>query len=257
MSKLSDSYRTPPDLFNALNEVTPFFWDGCCNKDNCLLKKPNYENLYGFPNYDYLTKDFSELRNREDMKDLSIFINPPYSRGSVGPIIKKAWEDAKHFRVVMLLKADMSTDWFNYVITQNNCENSGRHKAPEIPVQINQMEGESLIQAYTAVLHYMKLKTDGSKSMAANHVGILHLRKRVKFLADEEMMVADKEQWIDQVFHHTEDGLKDTMVDRNAYENGKLLETKNFKRSDSDGGLIYPKSGPTFPSMLLIMDRRT
>ena len=128
MTKLSDSYRTPKELFDTLDSVTSFFWDGCCTKENCLVEWQKallnqddelWLDYINYP-YNYLSFDvykFTQGIHHEGIycmsQDSTIFINPPYSRGSVGPIIEKAWEDAKHFRVVMLLKADMSTDWFN------------------------------------------------------------------------------------------------------------------------------------------------
>lgn len=269
MTKLSDNYRTPKALFDELNSVTSFFWDACCTKDNCLVKvqrgyfekKPYFVNYLGLDvklalenirlHCSYYNHPLECPYHKEDQ---SIFINPPYSRGSVGPIIEKAWEDAKHFRVVMLLKADMSTKWFNELIRQT------RNRVSHLNQDVMDLD-----TAYRYVLGLMQhdrsvevenpwREEDQGDEYYAGKIGILHLRKRVKFLGDEEMMEADKEAWIDQEFHHTDYGLVDTMVDRNAYADGILIETKNFKRGSD--GLIYPKSGPTFPSMLVIMDRR-
>ena len=70
------------------------------------------------------------------------------------------------------------------------------------------------------------------------NVGFLHLRKRVKFLADEEMMTED---------YYNDHPISDKLAE-------SILESKNFKRGKD--GLIYPKSGPTFPSMIVVLDRR-
>ena len=228
--KSSDSFRTPPELFNALNEVTPFFWDACCTKDNCLLPT-QVPLITDFGDYNYLTYQFQN-HQKDIYKDMSIFINPPYSRGSVGPIIEKAWEDSRHFRVVMLLKADMSTNWFNENIID---------KSRQWPKHVHQALGTPLSATYQVLLNYMK---DDNLD-----VGILHLRKRVKFLADEEMMLEDAKKYPDDASGFGPIDTIDT-----TFDGWELMTTKNFTRGADN--LIYPKSGPTFPSMLVVLDRR-
>ena len=255
MQKLSDNYRTPPSLFEALNEVTPFFWDACCTKDNCLVEHQKYQmnhSIYGSNPHDYLTLDLQRIQ--EDYDEIffncysdyranrwnTIFINPPYS--NVKPFIEKAWEDAKHFRVVMLLKADMSTDWFNDLIKKESLS----------PIMKLQREA-TLKNAYTNLLKEMNAYICGCcknricrNGILKRHIGILHLRKRVKFLADEEMMEADL--YMHPHYHDSGGGSTPWKYVR------KGNESKNFKRGAD--GLIYPKSGPTFPSMIIVLDRR-
>jgi hypothetical protein len=236
MSKWSDELRTPPWLFKESNDVTPFFWDGCCNKENCLIER---QKLYELPdNYDYLTFDFKLASNEPLFKGQSIFINPPYSRGSVGPIIQKAWGDAKHFRVVLLLKADMSTDWFNDILEADNYNFQ--------PVHQHELNG-TLFGTYSTLISRMNREK--------NNIGILHLRKRIKFYGTEEMMREEERL--------TKDGdYADRPNYRYSYDingnktlhfNEGAIETKNFKRVD-DG--IICKSGGTFPSMIMVLDRR-
>lgn len=241
MSKLSDNYRTPPELFNALNEVTPFFWDACCDKDNCLVLE---QQKLMVTLYDYLSLNilgmYSALGNDilpSTPYKHAIFMNPPYSNPL--PFIKKAWEDSKHFRVVMLVKADMSTDWFNYILDTGF----------PLVTHLNQYTIEGIGRAYLRIIRTLDEDPYRSK------VGILHLRKRVKFLADEEMFMADKGCLLE---------IKpDVFIAPNHYitaeeftnDGRKVVETKNFKRGAD--GLIYPKRGPTFPSMILVLDRRS
>lgn len=104
----SDEWCTPPELFKELDEVFNFFWDACCTKNNCLVKGQGIE-----VGYDYLQEDSSKY---DYPGEGSIFINPPYSNPL--PFIKKAWEDAKYFRVVCLVKHDHTTKWFNYALDQ-------------------------------------------------------------------------------------------------------------------------------------------
>ena len=159
---LSDQFRTPPELFKELDGVFHFFWDACCNSDNCLV--PN-EQMVG-ANYDYLTHEWRGGIREYQQKwfpECSIFINPPYSRGSVLPIMKKAWEDAKYFRVVMLLKCDMSTDWANYPYDESSA----------CPLIEMQHTDESIASGCTHLYAQMQAYKFTS--------GILFLRKRIKF----------------------------------------------------------------------------
>lgn len=247
--KSSDSFRTPPDLFEAIDSVTPCFWDAACIKNNCLVPEQKLA-VDSWDSYDYLKSNMNLMLSTirmhchktnhpldckyHDRENLSVFINPPYSRGQVAKFIAKAWEDAKLFRVVMLLKADMSTNWFNILIDYPGQQ----------PTHRNQFKEWGLKRDYETLLRTMKEDT--------SRVGILHLRKRVKFLADEEMMEAERDR---RDFKAIISGESIGRGD-DGWPIFELQETKNFKRSASDGGLIYPKSTGTFPSMVVVLDRR-
>jgi hypothetical protein len=97
-----DSWQTPDDLFEFINnEHGPFFWDACCDKNNCLVNfMKNFQACFdGWKNYDYLKCNLANLTN--GTKNHSVFMNPPYS--DPAPFIKKAWEDSKEFKVVILV----------------------------------------------------------------------------------------------------------------------------------------------------------
>jgi hypothetical protein len=112
MSKDRDGWQTPKDLFNFLDEkYGPFFWDACCDQDNCLIPKQKavLKNLpetcglvvYG-RYYDYLESNFIDIAIENSTKATkSIFMNPPYS--NPGPFLKKAWEDSKYYKIVCLV----------------------------------------------------------------------------------------------------------------------------------------------------------
>lgn len=217
---MSDEFRTPPKLFKELNDVTPFFWDACCKEDNCLVGP---KVAYGFPFYNYLNKSFYDLRNRKDLKDKSIFINPPYSDPL--PFIKKAWEDSKYFRVVLLVKTDMTTKWFNYALDSE----------PDIyTIHMNQRTGETI----TEVLTRLQNRT---QKVDYKNVGIVHLRKRLKFYVSEEVFINDY------------DLNKSAIYDRFGPGVSPILETKHYNRVE-DG--IVSKASANFPSMIMIFDRR-
>lgn len=179
MSNLSDCWCTPAPLFKELDGVCNFFWDACCDRNNCLVESQKDLLVDDDWEYDYLKADMIEYMRRlychETILDKSIFMNPPYSRPSkdnpgINAFIKKAWEDSKHFRVVMLVKADMSTDWFNYPLE--------RPGDPIYAIHINQRKDES-IQSVYGRLEKQTQKVDYS------HIGVIHLRKRIKFYVSD------------------------------------------------------------------------
>lgn len=118
MSKLSDEWQTPIELFNYLDDKYRFFWDACCNMDNCLsgYQKFNYsDDKYK----DYLKNDMNELFKDHGTDSRSIFMNPPYS--NPGPFITKAWEDAKHFKIVILVPTSiLSCKYMDILDTRRN-----------------------------------------------------------------------------------------------------------------------------------------
>jgi len=92
MTKTSDQWRTPLNLFNELNLEFKFTHDLCADENNKLCEKWFH---------DYLTQEF---------KNGVGFCNPPYSNPK--PFIEKAWEDSKHCKIVLLVKVDPSTKWW-------------------------------------------------------------------------------------------------------------------------------------------------
>ena len=64
-SKL-DSWTTPKDLFNRLNEKYKFNLDLCASKENALCKR-------------YYSEQDSCFNHKLDSNDI-VFCNPPYSR---------------------------------------------------------------------------------------------------------------------------------------------------------------------------------
>ena len=227
--KQSDQFRTPPKLFKELNEVFNFFWDACCDKDNCLL--PSQAPLItDFGEYNYLT--YKWRRHQLDLyKDMSIFMNPPYSKPSkdnpgINAFIEKAWKDSKHFRVVMLVKADMSTDWFNYPLIQRCGQIITEYQSTyELSFCCRE-----ILKAMEAEKKRMSIE---SPRMSYSGIGILHLRKRIKFYVSEEVFMNDYK------LHPEFKGCVD--------------HSKNYKRVQ-DG--IVSKSSANFPSMVMIFDRR-
>jgi phage N-6-adenine-methyltransferase len=86
-----DNWKTPDDIYNKLNDEFNFNFDPCPLNPN-----PNFNGL------------ILEWGSRT-------FVNPPYS--NVTPWIEKAISEAEKGKIiVMLLKFDCSTKWFNELI---------------------------------------------------------------------------------------------------------------------------------------------
>lgn len=230
---ISDTFRTPPKLFKELDSIFNFFWDACCDEDNCLIEG-QYEYIdtgrqirHHETGYNYLVQDMKNIH--EDFKEKSnlesIFMNPPYSNPL--PFIKKAWEDSKYFRVVMLLKVDPTTEWFNYAINR------------AIVRPQTEYEGPSGVKvALYDLMHRWK-----STYSPHTEIGILYLRKKIKFYVSEEVFQADAGKYPDKV----------KLKDKNWKDWGDLLETKNYIWQ-LDG--IQSKNTANFPSCIMVFDRR-
>lgn len=130
----SDEWRTPQDLFDALNEGKEYMgmrFDGfhfdidlCATKENSKLSCfyiDYLNNLYNRPSILhnvrtdeklYLSLEMIYKGDREHFgkRNLCAFMNPPYSNPK--PFIEKAWEDSNHCKIVCLVKCDPSTKWW-------------------------------------------------------------------------------------------------------------------------------------------------
>lgn len=111
----SDSWETPQELFDELDEEFHFITDLCATEENskCPVFGANYlKNEYVALCFDYASPNyFSSLRDvEEEFIGGAHFMNPPYSNPK--PFIEKAWEDSKHCKIVCLVKCDPSTKWW-------------------------------------------------------------------------------------------------------------------------------------------------
>ena len=103
-----DSWRTPPELFSALNAEFSFNLDAAASQDNALCRH-------------FITEEQNTLETswnwvRPDIPGY-VWLNPPYS--NVGPFVKKAAEENHKYGIgcVMLLNADTSVGWFREAIS--------------------------------------------------------------------------------------------------------------------------------------------
>ena len=100
---LRDTWRTPPEIFAALNAEFIFQMDAAASEENrlCRLFISEEENT--------LTTSWPQAMGYADGY---VWMNPPYS--DIGPFVDKAAHENKWSRIgcVMLLPADTSVGWF-------------------------------------------------------------------------------------------------------------------------------------------------
>ncbi|WP_313707938.1 phage N-6-adenine-methyltransferase [Atlantibacter hermannii] len=100
---LRDTWRTPPEIFEALNAEFIFQMDAAASEQNrlCRLFISEEENT--------LTTAWSQAMGYAEGY---VWMNPPYS--DIGPFVDKAAHENKWSRIgcVMLLPADTSVGWF-------------------------------------------------------------------------------------------------------------------------------------------------
>jgi phage N-6-adenine-methyltransferase len=100
-----DAYRTPPELFAALNAEFDFKLDACAGHENALCE------FYITEQENCLTTDWSESAGLMGESGWFSFMNPPYS--DIKPFVARANQMAKKgIGCVMLVMADTSVGWY-------------------------------------------------------------------------------------------------------------------------------------------------
>jgi phage N-6-adenine-methyltransferase len=104
----NDLWRTPPEVFNALDREFEFVADMAASEENALCSEffdEEYDSLLFDWAYHFLVTKTGNACNKY------VWLNPPYSDPM--PWIKKAAESQKNgLGVVMLLNSDNSVGWF-------------------------------------------------------------------------------------------------------------------------------------------------
>ena len=96
-----DDWKTPKDLFFALDAIYHFTLDPCSTHDNALCEK-------------HFTKEENGLL--QDWRGETVFMNPPYS-GETGKWVKKAYcESENGATVVCLIPARPDTQYWQEII---------------------------------------------------------------------------------------------------------------------------------------------
>jgi site-specific DNA-methyltransferase (adenine-specific) len=101
---MNDERQTPQWLFDKLNGIYHFTLDAAAAKENAKC-----ENFYSI-------QDSAFDHNWSGR----VFVNPPYSRGSLQAWTDYAWNQSQQHSevVVMLLPGDTSTKWFPWYATK-------------------------------------------------------------------------------------------------------------------------------------------
>lgn len=142
MTKPTDEYETPWNLFNALNLVFDFDVDICATKENskCTM---HFEDIFS-----------EKITSCQGMVG---FMNPPYSKP--GKFIERALQ-LKFKTLVMLLPVDCTTEWWRALIRA-----TGKN--------LYQLTGETNIEAVEELRVYNWVKRSSC---------LFLLPKRVKFI---------------------------------------------------------------------------
>lgn len=104
--KLSDSYRTPPWLFNWLDSQYDFDFDVCASDENHKCEK------YYTEENPYNGKDWSEMGSVG-------FCNPPFSHGSKEKALSEAYRNLNENGVssVFVIPSDVSNKfWMDHIL---------------------------------------------------------------------------------------------------------------------------------------------
>jgi phage N-6-adenine-methyltransferase len=102
-NRLKDEWRTPPELFGALNSVFDFTLDVAATDDNALCER-------------YFTADHLNGLN-VSWRSHRVYANPPYSEGQYGTWLQKAADEWNNHQAVsvLLVPASLETDAFKPV----------------------------------------------------------------------------------------------------------------------------------------------
>ena len=106
-----DEWRTPSDLFSALDDEFQFDWDAACTLENCLAPRGSHRDR-GVNGLEWWPSGST------------VWINPPYSgQGGVRPWLERAVAGkGDSCTAVLLVSADTSTRWWAEVVLQEAAE---------------------------------------------------------------------------------------------------------------------------------------
>ena len=96
-SSKSNEWSTPQDFFDKLNDEFHFTLDPCATQESTKCKKY------------YTIKDNGLSKSWENE---IVFCNPPYGR-EIKKWVKKAYEESKNAKIVMLIPARTDTSYFH------------------------------------------------------------------------------------------------------------------------------------------------
>jgi phage N-6-adenine-methyltransferase len=114
-SSVDDTWTTPKDLYNKLNDEFNFGLDAAAMKSSTLV----IDNWYG-PDHDDITRRDAFTRNwTNDAVGKSIWLNPPYGRSIKTWTSKSVQENRGGGTVVLLVPARTDTTWWHDHLIQH------------------------------------------------------------------------------------------------------------------------------------------
>lgn len=248
MSKLLDCRQTPQWLFDQLNEqYGPFDIDLCATKDNSKcgmyckdyltisrIKSWNLGNFKGIGMGGVYNNASGICPMLVKIEGKTCFMNPPYRNPR--PFVEKAWGDAKYCRIVALVKVDPSTKWWSVFWGHNQeceyCTNG----------VIALYEGDDWCPVCNKLCDNKSGKYNGPKPGCQ----VFFLPKRVKFDPPQELINSG------EVWKEGKNWAKMCSVC-----NGNDIEDPICYDCVKCNGKGHIKlSGPSFPSAVLVFDRR-
>lgn len=115
-SSRNEEIGTPRGLYDRLHTAFAFTYDPFASHENALCD--TYSTVYGtFSKQNLWRRDRLALTDEDGLqynwRGQRVFMNPPYSRGMVGQCVEKAIAERNNAAIiVMLIKVDTSTKWF-------------------------------------------------------------------------------------------------------------------------------------------------
>lgn len=238
--KLSDCWQTPKWLFDELNKEFDFDVDLTANAENSKCNNFFVDYLNNKLHLNYFSSNLASQKVENYLNNKTCFMNPPYSNPK--PFIEKAWEDSKHCKIVCLVKVDPSTQWWatfwNY--TQKTkvdmicptCNGCGKYTWWQGTVGYDENPCDKCNGKGT---YSEKIKVLPGPKPGCE---VIYFPKRIKFDPPREL------------------------VDAGVYykRGGRWYTTRHVEEYSYRGVKEFSQeivvSGPTFPTCLLVFDRR-
>ena len=108
-SSANDTWTTPGDLYNKLNDEFNFGLDAAAMKSSTLVA----DNWYG-PDHEDITRRDAFTRNwADDAVGKTIWLNPPYGRSIKTWTNKSVQENRGGGAIVLLVPARTDTSWWH------------------------------------------------------------------------------------------------------------------------------------------------
>lgn len=98
-----DSWETPDELFDVLNEEFNFSFDAACTTKNSKCSSGNFYDI-----------GIDALEAPWFMSSKAVWLNPPYSRGNINLFMEKAYSESllTDNSIVCLVRQDTTAKWF-------------------------------------------------------------------------------------------------------------------------------------------------